>query len=76
MMMLRALLITTLLVFSVGHARTPTPPRQTADAPTAWLDVGMPDSLLDASSFIRTIEKRQGLQIANLDEIAKSLKFI
>jgi|TARA_B100001142_G_scaffold162003_1_gene162163 glucose-1-phosphate thymidylyltransferase len=42
----------------------------------AWLDVGMPDSLLDASSFIRTIEKRQGLQIANLDEIAKSLKFI
>jgi pilus assembly protein CpaC len=46
MMMLRALLLTTLLVFSVGHARTPTPPRQTADAPTAWLDVGMGQSFI------------------------------
>jgi len=41
-----------------------------------WLDVGVPDSLLEASSFIRTIEKRQGLEIANLDEIAKALGYV
>ena len=36
----------------------------------AWLDTGTHDSLLDAANFIRTIETRQGLQVACLQEIA------
>jgi len=36
----------------------------------AWLDTGTHDSLLDASEFIATIQKRQGFMIACLEEIA------
>jgi glucose-1-phosphate thymidylyltransferase len=36
----------------------------------AWLDTGTPDALLDASNFIATLQKRQGLCIACIEEIA------
>lgn len=42
----------------------------------AWLDAGTPDSLLDSATFIHTIEKRQGLKIACLEEIVYRKNFI
>jgi glucose-1-phosphate thymidylyltransferase len=42
----------------------------------AWLDAGTPDSLLEAAQFIHTIEKRQGLKIACIEELALHKGFI
>ena len=41
-----------------------------------WLDAGTPDSLADATHFMQVIEKRQGLKIACVEEIAFSKGFI
>ncbi len=42
----------------------------------AWLDTGTVDSLIEASNFIRSIEKLQGIQISALEEIAYNMRWI
>lgn len=42
----------------------------------AWLDAGTPDSLMDSSQYVQIIEKRQGLKIACIEEIAYTQGFI
>ena len=42
----------------------------------AWLDTGTPDSLLQASQFVASLEQRQGLRVGVPEEIAYRMKFI
>lgn len=41
-----------------------------------WLDTGTPDSLIDASNYIVTIERRQGLKIGCIEEVAFRMGYI
>lgn len=49
---------------------------QTLGRGFAWLDTGTHDSLLEAGSFIETIEKRQGLKVGCIEEIAYRMGYI
>lgn len=49
---------------------------QTMGRGFAWLDTGTHESLLEASLFIQTIEKRQGLKVASPEEIAFRMRYI
>ncbi|MCD6462438.1 MAG: glucose-1-phosphate thymidylyltransferase RfbA [Thermotogae bacterium] len=42
----------------------------------AWLDTGTPDGLLEAANFVATVQKRQGLYIACIEEIAYRMGYI
>lgn len=54
-----------------GHLRVEVLPRG-----TVWLDAGTFDSLMEAGSFVQTVEKRQGFKIACLEEIALGNEWI
>lgn len=43
---------------------------------TAWLDTGTPDSMLQAASFVSTVQQRQGLMICCPEEVAYTKKYI